>query len=614
MKRKDSTDKKNKAQAFLNKYQLGGFNADDTLMQNPYDYAPDLQTAQMQQLVQFNDPKNQQAYVTPQNTQQGWDTAIPLISPAINLGIGIKSIIDSFGERKRQKQYERAYKRDLTRRMGEARTNDFYVTPYGIPGTNYGSYERGGSIPDRYKNMGFNKVDTPKRTPNAFKSHAVVVKVDDKYKLIRFGQQGVSGSPEREGESESDRKRREAFKARHQENINKGKSSAAYWADKVKWQQGGLYNPNQSDQFDFFLDFYNQKEKENQLKQQSFQDWYTSVNQQKEAQWRDKQKTGIKNALSGAMDIAKTIAGMPSFQQGGLVDSLMQRSSTDTKLANLTSDYFNLYQPDTTTNDSIDAERASYIWNYKKDNPEMFDMLMGLSPDRPKPSKSKRFYKNEREKQDGGTQEYNPKVDLYSPEYDPTEFLGIENELAAAQVEDKEASVIESWLFQDEPELDELNLDYFNPEPTTSTSNSSLDVISNIEALESGGNPEAINPTSGAVGLFQFLPRYWSGQIKSFMGLPQTFTQEQVMQVFKKNEKVQRDFMNHVVNDIYMPEVEKLRPLAKKYGLSDDKIIKLLHYRGISDAKKRLQTGDFTVSTEEKAKYKNPDILTYLNK
>lgn len=374
MKRKD---KKNKAQAFLSKYQLGGFNADDTLMQNPYEYAPDLQTAQMQQLVQFNDPKNQQAYVTPQNTQQGWDTAIPLISPAINLGIGIKSIIDSFGERKRQKQYERAYKRDLTKRMDEARTNDFYVTPYGIPGTNYGSY-----------------------------------------------------------------------------------------------QQGGLYNPNQSDQFDFFLDFYNQKEKENQLKQQSFQDWYTTVNQQKETQWRDKQRTGIKNALSGAMDIAKTIAGMPSFQQGGLnLDSLMQRNSTDTQLANLTADYFNLYQPDTMTNETIDAERASYIWNYKKDNPEMFDMLMGLSQDRPKPSKSKRFYKNEREKQDGGTQEeYNPKVDLYSPEYDPNEFLGIENELAAAQVEDKEASVIESWLFQDEPEMDELNLDYFNPEQTESTS------------------------------------------------------------------------------------------------------------------------------------------------
>ena len=80
---------------------------------------------------------------------------------------------------------------------------------------------------------GFNK---PKRTPNhPTKSHVVVAKDGDQVKTIRFGQQGVSGSPSRKGESEADRKRREAFKARHKSNIDKGKMSAAYWADKVKW-------------------------------------------------------------------------------------------------------------------------------------------------------------------------------------------------------------------------------------------------------------------------------------------------------------------------------------------------------------------------------------------
>lgn len=80
---------------------------------------------------------------------------------------------------------------------------------------------------------GYNK---PKRTPNhPKKSHAVLAKVGEKEKLIRFGQQGVSGSPKKEGESESYRKRRESFKARHAKNIAKGKMSAAYWADKVKW-------------------------------------------------------------------------------------------------------------------------------------------------------------------------------------------------------------------------------------------------------------------------------------------------------------------------------------------------------------------------------------------
>ena len=79
---------------------------------------------------------------------------------------------------------------------------------------------------------GFNKA---KRTPNAKKSHAVLAKEGNKVKLIRFGQQGVSGSPKKEGESESSRKRRESFKARHAKNITRGKMSAAYWSNKVKW-------------------------------------------------------------------------------------------------------------------------------------------------------------------------------------------------------------------------------------------------------------------------------------------------------------------------------------------------------------------------------------------
>lgn len=73
---------------------------------------------------------------------------------------------------------------------------------------------------------GYNK---PKRTPNhPKKSHVVVAKEGDKVKTIRFGQQGVKGSPEGS-------KRNKSFKARHAKNIKKGKMSAAYWSDKVKW-------------------------------------------------------------------------------------------------------------------------------------------------------------------------------------------------------------------------------------------------------------------------------------------------------------------------------------------------------------------------------------------
>ena len=88
----------------------------------------------------------------------------------------------------------------------------------------------------RLERAGVDGYNKPKKTPNhPTKSHVVVAKEGDKVKTIRFGQQGVKGSPKKEGESEAYRNRRESFKARHAENIKKGKMSAAYWADKVKW-------------------------------------------------------------------------------------------------------------------------------------------------------------------------------------------------------------------------------------------------------------------------------------------------------------------------------------------------------------------------------------------
>ena len=80
---------------------------------------------------------------------------------------------------------------------------------------------------------GFNK---PKRTPShPTNSHVVVAKEGNTIKTIRFGQQGVSGSPAKKGESEADKKRRASFMARHAKNIAKGKMSAAFWAAKEKW-------------------------------------------------------------------------------------------------------------------------------------------------------------------------------------------------------------------------------------------------------------------------------------------------------------------------------------------------------------------------------------------
>jgi hypothetical protein len=80
---------------------------------------------------------------------------------------------------------------------------------------------------------GFNK---PKRTPShPTKSHIVVAKVGDEVKTIRFGQQGVK--------TNQTAGQREAFKSRHAKNIAKGKMSAAWWADKVKWSASKTAQP-----------------------------------------------------------------------------------------------------------------------------------------------------------------------------------------------------------------------------------------------------------------------------------------------------------------------------------------------------------------------------------
>ena len=89
----------------------------------------------------------------------------------------------------------------------------------------------------RLKRAGVSGFNKPKRTPShPKKSHVVVAKEGDKVKTIRFGEQGAktAGKP-KSGESDRMKKKRASFKARHGRNIAKGKMSAAYWANKVKW-------------------------------------------------------------------------------------------------------------------------------------------------------------------------------------------------------------------------------------------------------------------------------------------------------------------------------------------------------------------------------------------
>ena len=85
------------------------------------------------------------------------------------------------------------------------------------------------------KRIGVSGYNKPKRTPgHKTKSHVVVAKVGNKVKTIRFGQQGVRGAG-KNPKTPKEKKRRKSFKERHAKNIAKGKMSAAYWANKVKW-------------------------------------------------------------------------------------------------------------------------------------------------------------------------------------------------------------------------------------------------------------------------------------------------------------------------------------------------------------------------------------------
>ena len=88
-----------------------------------------------------------------------------------------------------------------------------------------------------YRGEKFSGYNKPKRTSkHPKKSHAVLAKEGSRIKLIRFGQQGVKTAGKlKKGESAKQKNRRKSFKARHGKNIAKGKMSAAYWADKVKW-------------------------------------------------------------------------------------------------------------------------------------------------------------------------------------------------------------------------------------------------------------------------------------------------------------------------------------------------------------------------------------------
>ena len=145
-----------------------------------------------------------------------------------------------------------------------------------------------------------------------------------------------------------------------------------------------------------------------------------------------------------------------------------------------------------------------------------------------------------------------------------------------------------------------------------------MGTMNSIATKESGGRYDVVNTSGGkhainATGKYQFVPKYWHDKIAKFQGT-EGQSMEDTMEKFRQSPQTQDAFMAHVTKNIYMPEVQKLMPLARQYGLTQDAVIKMLHYRGIDDTTKRLKSGDFQTPASEKARYNNPDIMSYITR
>jgi|TARA_R100000455_G_scaffold30068_1_gene20763 hypothetical protein len=91
-------------------------------------------------------------------------------------------------------------------------------------------------VKSKMKELGLSGVNKPKKTPShKTKSHVVMAKEGDKYKLVRFGQQGVKGAG-KSPKTAKDKARKKSYYARHDaQGKPKSKLSAKYWSHKVKW-------------------------------------------------------------------------------------------------------------------------------------------------------------------------------------------------------------------------------------------------------------------------------------------------------------------------------------------------------------------------------------------
>lgn len=388
------------------------------------------------------------------------------------------------------------------------------------------------------------------------------------------------------GERSKSKYGKEAFYARHKSNLEKNPHFRAY--ARATWQNGGQIG------LEGFGQMYDNQQAFNQNTQRQFEEYYNNLNQQNVANWKNMKASSINNIVSGIGGLASAGLGMPTMQEGGAYDPTLDVNSPQFD-ANA---FLGRKEGEGTELDRMMQEQAQIASTM--DYSDILAEFILEGEDRGASAANLDFM-----------QKYSQAENVIDPSSGnivPSKGMlaGFDN----INMRDLEAKANAANANRVASQISAQSQNYdFTPNEGSKKFNN---VIDEIKFRESRGKYGVVNEISQTTGAYQFMPKYWAEDIRKFMGIDPSASQKQVMEAFRTNPQAQDAFMAHVVDTKYKPQLPKLRPYAQKYGINDDQLIKLMHYRGIGDATKRLKTGNFAVSAEEKAKYKNPDIMEYL--
>jgi hypothetical protein len=300
---------------------------------------------------------------------------------------------------------------------------------------------------------------------------------------------------------------------------------------------------------------YDQQRDYNRMRQEQFANYYNQMNQQNQFAAKSQINSGIGNIVSGIGSTAKSLVG---FQEGGEYDPRLDINSSE-----FDADMFK----GNTGKMTLDLSQGA-------DENTQFQML---------------------------DEDYNQQTQEDS---ELLEFIFSEPENQEGYTGDPEVQANYSNLSSSS----NVNMEFAAPEVAQSPYAS---FIQDIKTRESGSNYGAVNTSGGAkalyaTGAYQFVPKWWWGPIKKFMGLPAEMGKDETMEAFKNDPAAQDRFMQHTIETAYVPMYRRNKKLFDQYGIGEDGAMRLLHYRG-PEILDRLRTGDFEIDASE-AIYNNPSI------